>query len=75
MALTKIHNSNIGESFTEIYGFRVELVAGIEHLMVVHTNGGHDDISNIDYLNFIDSMWASKGYTFSIEAGHFIINI
>ena len=75
MALTKILNSNIGESFTEMYGIAVELEAGIEHLKIIHTNGGNDDVSKEDYDKFVDLLWASTGYTFSLENGHFIITI
>ena len=77
MALTKIHNSNIGETFVELYGISVEddVSSGSPHLKITHTNGGQDDVSKADYDKLIDIFWAAQGYTFTMESGHFIINI
>lgn len=78
MALTKIHNSNIGESFTEMYGILMEddhSYGWSTNLKVQHTNGGADAISKAEYDAMLDVFWASAGYGFSIENGHFIITI
>jgi hypothetical protein len=78
MALTKIHNSNIGESFTEMYGLLMEddhSYGWATNLRVQHTAGGADAVSKAEYDAMLDVFWASAGYEFSIENGHFIITI
>tara|TARA_B110001454_G_C12623508_1_gene393836 strand:- start:575 stop:802 length:228 start_codon:yes stop_codon:yes gene_type:complete len=75
MALTKIHNSNVGETFVELYGISLEDEGGVPHLKITHTNGGQDDLSKADYDKLMDIFWAAQGYTFTMESGHFIINI
>ena len=78
MALTKIHTSNIGESFHEMYGLLIEddhSYGFPTNLKIVHTNGGRDNISEIEYNGLLDIWWAAEGYTFMIEDGHFKIEI
>ena len=53
MALTKIHNSNIGESFTEMYGLLMEddhSYGWATNLKIQHNNGGNDAISKTENL-------------------------
>ena len=75
---TKVLNSNIGESFVELYGISLADKLGVgfdTHLEITTTNGGNDDISKAEYDALIDIFWAAQGYEFSIENGHFTITI
>ncbi len=78
MALTKVHLSNIGESFHEMYGLLLEddhSYGFPTNLKILHTNGGLDDISKVDYDKTLDIWWAAAGYNYTIEDGHFKIEI
>ena len=78
MALTKIHTSNIGESTHEMYGLLLEDDHGYgfnTNLKIQHTNGGRDDISEVEYNALLEVWWAAEGYTYMIEDGHFKLEI
>ena len=78
MALTKVHLSNIGESFHEMYGLLLEDDHGYgfnTNLKIVHTGGGRDNISEIEYNALLEIWWAAAGFDFMIEDGHFKVDI
>ena len=78
MALTKVLTSNIGESFHEMYGLLLEddrSYGFVTNLKIVHTNGGRDDISEVEYNALLEVWWAAEGYTYMIEDGHFKLEI
>lgn len=69
-------------SFTdraEIYGFVLTDTNsdGIaDHLNVVTTNGGNDNITSATYATFNDVVYATTGFTFSLNAsGHLIATL
>ena len=45
------------------------------NLKIVHTNGGRDDISEVEHNALLEVWWAAAGYTFMIEDGHFKIQL
>tara|TARA_Y100000590_G_scaffold469661_2_gene658955 strand:- start:5136 stop:6236 length:1101 start_codon:yes stop_codon:yes gene_type:complete len=49
----------------EVYGFTVN---GTNNLIVTTTNSGADSISNADYASFDDKLFASVGFTWSLNA-------
>ena len=78
MALTKIHTSNIGESTHEMYGLLLEDDHGYgfnTNLKIQHTNGGRDDISEVEYNDLLEIWWAAEGFNYIIEDGHFKVEI
>jgi len=78
MALTKVLTSNIGESFHEMYGLILEDDHGYgfnTNLKIHHTNGGRDDISEVEYNALLEIWWAAEGYNYMIEDGHFKLEI
>ena len=78
MANTQVLLSNIGESFHEMYGLILEDDHGYgfnTNLKIQHTNGGRDDISEVEHNALLEVWWAAAGYTFMIEDGHFKIQL
>jgi hypothetical protein len=78
MALTKVHLSNIGESFHEMYGLLLEddhEYGFNTNLKIVHTGGGRDDISALEYNALLEIWWAAAGFNYMIEDGHFKVDI
>jgi hypothetical protein len=78
MALTKVLTSNIGESFHEMYGLILEddhSYGFVTNLKIQHTNGGRDDISEVEYNALLEVWWAAEGYNYMIEDGHFKLEI
>jgi len=66
-------------SFTdraEVYGFALTDTNsdGIDdHLNLTTTNGGNDDISSTTYATFNEVVYATSGFTFTLNAsGHLI---
>ena len=78
MANTQVLPSNIGESFHDMYGLLLEddhSYGFYTNLKIVHTNGGRDDISEVEHNALLEVWWAAAGYTFMIEDGHFKIQL
>jgi len=69
-------------SFTdraEVYGFVLTDTNSdgiVDHLNVVTTNGGNDNITSTTYATFNDVVYATTGFNFSLNAdGHLIATI
>ena len=56
--------SNLGGA--EIYGFVVDVATS--SLSVTTTNGGNDNISSTTYATFDDVVYATTGFTWSINS-------
>ena len=63
----------------EIYGFELTDTNSdgiVDNLRVVTTDGGNDNISASSYAGFNDVVYATTGFTFSLNAsGHLIATI
>ena len=59
-------------SSAEVYGFRKDSNG---NLLVTTTNQGQDNITQSEYANFDDVLFAASGFTFSLSNGDLIATI